>query len=154
MLSIILLATISACSQQQKVSDDFATVIKVVDGDTVVLSINGSTETVRLIGVNTPETVHPTKPVECFGPQASAFMHSVLKPKTKVQLRRDVEARDRYQRLLVYLYMTDGTFINQELLRLGFARTMSIQPNTAFASKFAAVQTQANKNRIGLWLNC
>jgi micrococcal nuclease len=69
-------------------------------------------------------------------------------------VQRDVEARDRYQRLLVYLYLLDGTFFNQEMLRLGFARTMNIAPNTAFAANFASIETAARKNQIGLWLRC
>ena len=81
-------------------------------------------------------------------------MHTLLQPKTKVRVQRDIEARDRYQRLLVYVYLADGTFVNQELLRLGFARTMSISPNTAFATKFATIETAAHQNRIGLWLTC
>ena len=133
---------------------DVASVVRVIDGDTVVLRLQGAVETVRLIGVDTPETVHPTKPVECFGPEASAFTHSTLKPKTQVRVQRDVEARDRYQRLLDYLYLIDGTFINQELLRLGFARTLSIAPNTAFSAKFASIETAARENQIGLWLKC
>ncbi len=144
----------SSCASPKQLPSDVASVIKVIDGDTVILRLQGAIETVRLIGVDTPETVHPTKPVECFGPEASAFTHSVLKPKTQVRVQRDVEARDRYQRLLVYLYLLDGTFINQELLRLGFARTMNIAPNTAFATSFALIETAARKNRIGLWLKC
>jgi micrococcal nuclease len=144
----------SSCVGQQKLPSDVASVIRVIDGDTIVLRLQGAIETVRLIGVDTPETVHPTKPVECFGPEASAFTHSVLKPQTQVRVQRDVEARDRYQRLLVYLYLLDGTFFNQEMLRLGFARTMNIAPNTAFATNFASIETAARKNQIGLWLRC
>jgi len=153
MLTIVLSFS-SSCSSPQQLPSDVASVIRVIDGDTVVLRLQGVIETVRLIGVDTPETVHPTKPVGCFGPEASAFTHSALKPKTQVRVQRDVEARDRYQRLLVYLYLLDGTFINQELLRLGFARTMNITPNTAFATKFASIETVARENQIGLWLKC
>ncbi|GBL20744.1 thermonuclease [Acidimicrobiaceae bacterium] len=144
----------SSCTSPEQLPSDVATVVRVIDGDTVVLRLQGAIETVRLIGVDTPETVHPTKPIECFGPEASAFTHSVLKPKTQVRVQRDVEARDRYQRLLVYIYLTDGTFINQELLRLGFARTLNIAPNTAFATIFASIETAARENQIGLWLKC
>lgn len=144
----------SSCTSPEQLPSDVATVVRVIDGDTVVLRLQGAIETVRLIGVDTPETVHPTKPIECFGPEASAFTHSVLKPKTQVRVQRDVEARDRYQRLLVYIYLTDGTFINQELLRLGFARTLNIAPNTAFATRFASIETAARENQIGLWLKC
>ncbi len=144
----------SSCASPKQLPSDVATIIRVIDGDTVVLRLQGEIETVRLIGVDTPETVHPTKPVECFGPEASAFTHSVLKPKTQVRVQRDVEARDRYQRLLIYLYLIDGTFVNQELLRLGFARTMSIAPNTAFANRFTSIENVARENQIGLWLKC
>ena len=144
----------SSCNSPQQLPSDVASVIKVIDGDTIILRLQGAIETVRLIGVDTPETVHPTKPVECFGPEASAFTHSALKPKTQVRVQRDVEARDRYQRLLVYLYLIDGTFVNQELLRLGFARTMNIAPNTVFATNFASIETAARKNQIGLWQKC
>ncbi len=144
----------SSCASPQQLPSDVASVIKVIDGDTVILRLQGAIETVRLIGVDTPETVHPTKLVECFGPEASAFTHSVLKPETQVRVQRDVEARDRYQRLLVYLYLIDGTFVNQELLQLGFARTMNIAPNTVFATNFASIETAARKNQIGLWLKC
>ncbi len=144
----------SSCSSTQQLPSDVATVIKVIDGDTVVLRLQGAIETVRLIGVDTPETVHPTKPVECFGPEASAFAHSVLKPKTQVRLQRDVEARDRFRRLLVYIYLIDGTFVNQELLRLGFARTLSISPNTAFTAEFDSIETAARDSQIGLWSKC
>lgn len=154
LFGLLLTLTICSCAGSKTLPNDIAVVIRVIDGDTVVLNLQGSTETVRLIGVNTPETVHPSKPVECFGPEASAFMHTLLQPKTKVRVQRDIEARDRYQRLLVYIYLADGTFVNQELLRLGFARTMSISPNTAFATKFAAIETAAHQNRIGLWLAC
>lgn len=154
LLLTIVLSFSTSCSNPQQLPSDVASVIRVIDGDTVVLRLQGTIETVRLIGIDTPETVHPTKPVGCFGPEASAFTHSVLKPKTQVRVQRDIEARDRYQRLLVYLYLIDGTFINQELLRLGFARTMNIAPNTAFATKFASIETVARENQIGLWLKC
>lgn len=153
-VSIICLYTTSSCANPKQSPSDVATVIKVIDGDTVVLRLQGAIETVRLIGIDTPETVHPTKPVECFGPEASAFTHSLLEPKTQVRVQRDVEARDRYQRLLVYLYLLDGTFVNQELLRLGFARAMSIAPNMVYADRFASIETKTKENRIGLWLRC
>ncbi len=158
-LQIFLILTIissfsASCNNSQQLPGDVASVIRVIDGDTLVLRLQGAVETVRLIGVDTPETVHPTKPVECLGPEASAFIHSVLKPQTQVRVQRDVEARDRYRRLLVYLYLMDGTFVNQELLRLGFARTLSIAPNTAFTAKFASIETAARENQIGLWSKC
>ncbi|MFM8003171.1 MAG: thermonuclease family protein, partial [Actinomycetota bacterium] len=107
-----------------------ARVVKVVDGDTLVVSVQNQIETVRLIGVDTPETVHPTKGVECFGPEASQFTKSTLKIGTVVRLARGDEPRDRYQRLLVYLFFVDGRFFNELLIDKGMARTLSIEPNT------------------------
>ena len=145
---------INSCGQTLKLPSDVAIVLKVVDGDTVVLDLDGSTETVRLIGIDTPETVHPSKPVECFGPEASAYLQALLKPNTRVRVQRDIEARDRYKRLLVYIYLLDGTFVNEQLLRKGFARTLRIEPNTTFATKFASTETGARANRVGLWQAC
>lgn len=129
-------------------------IMRVVDGDTIILRLQNKTETVRLLGIDTPETVHPTKPVECFGPEASAFTKDTLKIGSTVKLVRDVEPRDRFQRLLVYLYLTDGTLFNQLLIDRGFARTLSIEPNTAFASQFADHESSARDRRIGLWQSC
>ena len=145
---------INSCSQSSNLPNDLAKVLQVVDGDTVVLDLDGSTETVRLIGINTPETVHPSKPVECFGPEASVYLQALLKPNTRVRVQRDIEARDRYKRLLVYIYLLDGTFVNEQLLRKGFARTLQIEPNTTFATIFALIETGARTNRVGLWQAC
>ncbi|MFM8947903.1 MAG: thermonuclease family protein, partial [Acidimicrobiaceae bacterium] len=92
---------------------DVATIESVIDGDTIVLRVQNQTETVRLLGVDTPETVHPSKPIECYGPEASAFTKATLAKGSTVKLLRDVEPRDRFQRLLVYLFLADGTLFNQ-----------------------------------------
>lgn len=132
-----------------------ATVRKVVDGDTVVVRLGGRTETVRLIGVDTPETKHPTKPVGCFGPEASAHTTSLLPKGTEVALVRDVEARDKYGRLLAYVYrLSDNLFVNQELVAGGWAVPLSIEPNTAHESLFAAAATSAEAADLGLWGRC
>jgi micrococcal nuclease len=128
--------------------------VSVVDGDTIVLRVQDQTEIVRLLGIDTPETVHPTKPIECFGPEASAFTKATLVEGSLVKLLRDVEPRDRYQRLLVYLFLADGTLFNQLLIDRGLARTLSIEPNTAFASQFASHESSARNRRVGLWLSC
>ena len=96
-----------------------ATVLEVIDGDTVRLDLDGSRESVRLIGVNTPETKHPTKGVECFGPEASAFLARWLQPGTRVRVERDLEARDAYRRLLLYVFVDTSAgqrFVNLELV--------------------------------------
>lgn len=103
-----------------------ASVIRVVDGDTVVVSISGQDETVRLLGVDTPETVAPNRPVECYGPEASAALAALLPEGTEVDIVIDAEPRDRYQRLLAYVFRRDdGAFVNAELLAEGTARTLS-----------------------------
>jgi micrococcal nuclease len=131
------------------------TVREVIDGDTVVLDVNGRDETVRLIGVDTPETKHPTKPVECFGPEASDFTKRLLSKGTSVRIERDRELRDHFGRLLVYLYRADdGAFVNLELARNGLARTLPIAPNTAHAADFAGATGEAQGAGRGLWAAC
>ncbi|MFM8948258.1 MAG: thermonuclease family protein, partial [Acidimicrobiaceae bacterium] len=87
-------------------------------------------------------------------PEASAFTKATLAKGSTVKLLRDVEPRDRFQRLLVYLFLADGTLFNQLLIDRGFARTLSIEPNTAFASQFATHESNAKDRRVGLWQSC
>lgn len=157
--AVSCVALASGCSRSRAdVSDDGhvrATVVRVVDGDTVILSIGGERETVRLVGVNTPETVKPDTPVECYGPEASAFTKSYLPRGSSVYVKRDVEARDKYGRLLLYVWRSnDDEFVNRELLALGYARVMSIEPNTAFAPDFARAASDARTAGLGLWSAC
>lgn len=153
--SLTVLLAVAACGQPRNSAADIATVIEVIDGDTVDLSIAGHRQRVRLIGVDTPETKHPNKPVQCFGHEASAFTESLLAPGTKVRLERDAEARDTYDRLLVYLFRgSDNMFINLELVRRGFAHLLTIEPNIAYLEKFVAAARDARSNNEGLWQAC
>lgn len=130
-------------------------VVSVSDGDTVKVRIDGKKETIRLIGVDTPETVHPTKGVQCFGPEASDFTKHSLTPGMRVRLVRDVEARDKYGRLLAYLYVAEtDVFFNLELVRLGFARPYPFPPNTTHEQDFADAAWDAQRNARGLWRAC
>lgn len=132
-----------------------ATVVKVIDGDTIEVSLARKSRLVRLIGVDTPETVHPTKPVECFGPQASQFTASQLPEKSAVRLVLDAEPKDRYGRLLAYVYRgSDNVFINHEIARRGFARPLSIAPNTAHSDDMAEAARLARIDNLGIWSNC
>ncbi len=99
-------------------ADERGKVVKIVDGDTIKVKIGGSTETVRLIGVDTPETVHPNRPVEYFGKEASAFTKRMANGKS-VRLEDDPECtnRDKYGRLLRYVYLPDGTMLNGLIIR-------------------------------------
>lgn len=133
-----------------------ATVERVVDGDTVQLNLAGSgTESARLLGIDTPESVKPDSPVECYGPEASKHTAELLPPGTQVLIQRDREARDRYGRLLVYLWRReDGLFVNQALLTDGYASVLSISPNTARRAELAAAERTARQARAGLWGAC
>lgn len=134
---------------------DRAVVAEVVDGDTVDLDIGGRRERVRLLGVDAPESVHPSVPVQCFGAEASAALGQLLTPGTEVRLRRDVEARDRYDRLLLYLYrVDDDLFVNQWILAQGLADTAFYEPNTTLAAPLRQARGQAMAGGIGLWGSC
>lgn len=131
-----------------------ALVTSVVDGDTVKVKIDGKQETVRYIGVDTPETKKPNTPVQCYGPAASRLNHRLVEGE-RVRLQLDRETRDRYGRLLAYVYrQRDGLFVNAALLRGGYARTLTIPPNTAHRADFAQLTTSAERKRRGLWQSC
>ena len=129
-----------------------ARVVRVVDGDTIVVSVHGADEYVRYIGVDTPETVKPDTPVQCFGPRASAENHRLVEGRT-VRLAFDAEARDDYGRLLAYVY-TGQRFVNGALVRGGYARTLPIAPNTAHAAEFHRLAARAARAGRGLWGAC
>jgi micrococcal nuclease len=127
----------------------------VVDGDTVDVTIDGVEERVRLIGIDTPETKKPNTPVECFGPEASAFTESLLPIGTAVRIERDIVGRDDYGRILGYLYRAgDGIFVNYEMVRQGFARPLTIAPNTTHERLFVSAARSANDDDAGLWAAC
>jgi micrococcal nuclease len=129
------------------------TVVRVVDGDTIeVARGRNDTDTVRLLGINTPETHHPTKPVECFGPEAAAFTEEQLTGRS-VQLEYDIEGRDRYGRRLAYV-VVDGERFNDELLRRGYARLLVIEPNHAHARTMLREELDAKRAGRGLWSEC
>lgn len=129
--------------------------MRVVDGDTVMLDFGDVTDTVRLIGIDTPETVRPDSPVECFGPEASAFTKSLLPEGTSVRVERDLEARDDYGRLLGYVHRTaDGLFVNLAIVEQGYARPLAIAPNTTHVDAFVQAARRAERADLGLWGAC
>lgn len=129
-----------------------AYVSRVVDGDTVEVQLDGREEDVRYIGVDTPETVKPDTPVQCFGPQASAFNHGLVEHR-RVRLVFGEERRDVYGRLLAYVYLGDR-LVNAELVRRGLARTLTIPPNDRFADRFKRLEIAAARGGRGLWGAC
>lgn len=130
---------------------EFYEIKKFVDGDTFWID-DGSEKglKVRLIGVDTPETVHPRKPVEYYGREASNFVKNLLHNK-KVRLEFDVDTTDRYGRLLAYVYLKNGTFLNEALVKRGYAKVSTVPPNVKYADYFKRLERFARKNDLGLW---
>ncbi len=131
-------------------------VVKVVDGDTITVSIRGKNESVRLLGIDTPETVDPRKPVQCFGKAASDKMKSfVLGKYVKLVDDSTQGNRDKYKRLLRYVYLPDSkaTFINGEMIKQGYAFSYKQYP-TKMLEKFNSFERYARENNLGLWGTC
>jgi micrococcal nuclease len=129
-------------------------VVRVVDGDTILVALGGRRERVRYIGMDTPETVKPRTPVQCFGKKASAENRRLVAGRD-VRLVADAEARDRYGRMLAYVYRaSDGMFINAELVQRGYATPLSIRPNVRFAARFRTLAREARRGGRGLWSAC
>lgn len=146
---------LAACRDTGADPPGTAEVVEVVDGDTIEVRLAGARETVRLLGIDTPETVAPGQPVGCFGPEASERTKSLLPPGTEVRLTRDVEARDRFDRLLAYVVRADDElFVNRALLAEGFARPLSIAPNDAHRADLSAAAAEARAAGRGLWSAC
>lgn len=133
------------------------TVKRVVDGDTVRIVLDGKEEPVRLIGVDTPETVDPRRPDGCYGKEASDYTKALLPPGTEVRLVRDISERDRTSshRLLFYIYRaSDGLFVNADLVREGFAIAKPYPPDVAHAGEFSTLEHQARTKKAGMWNAC
>lgn len=126
-----------------------AKVVRVIDGDTI--EIEGG-ERVRYIGIDAPETVEPQKPVECFGPEASNKNKELVEGKT-VRLEKDMTDRDKYNRLLRYVYVGEN-LINTELVQLGFARAWAYPPDVKYQNEINAAEQTAKKIKSGLWTAC
>jgi len=130
----------------------YVKVEKVVDGDTVDVSIEGKTTRVRLIGINSPESVDPRKPVECFGIEASNKAKELLSGKfVKLEIDDRQQNIDRYGRLLRYVYLEDGTNFNKEMVELGFANEYTYQTSYKYQGEFKEAEADAKINKRGLW---
>ncbi len=126
-----------------------------VDGDTVRVDLDGTEEAVRLIGIDTPETHGPGGLRECFGAEATKHLEQLLPDGSAITLVRDVDGRDRYERLLAYVYRADdGTFVNLAMARDGFAAVLTYPPNVAHADDFVAAVAEARADQRGLWAAC
>jgi micrococcal nuclease len=134
--------------------DRAARVLRVVDGDTILVSLGGRRERVRYIGIDTPESVKPGSPVECFAKRAAARNRALVDGR-RVTLRFDAEERDRYGRLLAYVHRdTPPRFVNAALVSEGYAQTLTIPPNVAQAELFGRLQREAREAGRGLWSAC
>lgn len=133
-------------SLEHKEKTEYREVIRVIDGDTIVLDGN---EKVRLIGVDTPETKHPEKTVQYFGKEASAFTKRMVEGK-KVRLEYDWPKRDKYERLLAYVYLKDGTFLNAEIIKQGYGFAYTRFP-FKYLDAFRQYEREARENDRGLW---
>lgn len=129
------------------------TVERIVDGDTLYLA--DLDERLRLIGIDTPETRHPDRGVECFGRRAAAHLADLVPPGTAVRVVFDVERRDRYGRPLGYLYRAeDDRFVNRAMVADGYARVSTVPPNVARAEVLRAAERRARAAGRGLWTAC
>lgn len=125
---------------------------RVIDGDTIVVFDGTKNETVRLIGINTPETVDPRRPVECFGKEASEVAHRLL-DNARVRLEFDASQgeRDKYQRVLAYVFLEDGTFFNKYMIEEGYAYEYTYNIPYVYQEEFTQAQQLAETNGKGLW---
>ena len=150
----ILEAKVQALEAEKGTSDEWYRVLRVVDGDTIKIETGKSGQYigVRYIGVDTPETVDPRKPVEYFGQEAAEYNSKLVEGKS-VRLEFDVQKRDKYKRLLAYVFLPDGTFVNAELVKNGYARVATYPPNVKHQDLFLKLEREARENNRGLWGN-
>lgn len=143
------------------ITGERAVVTKVVDGDTIVVN---NSQTVRLIGIDTPETVDPRRPVGCFGKEASNEAKGLLSGK-EIILQKDVSETDKYKRLLRYVFLPladnqtlpagrQVLFVNDYLVREGFAKVLTYPPDVKYNEKFRQAEKEARENQRGLWGRC
>jgi len=163
-LLIVLVFLTAGCEieiEQNSATDEPASadtfrVVRVVDGDTIIVEIDGRQERLRYIGVDTPESVQPNTPVECFGREASAENARLVEGK-RVELERDVSDRDRFDRLLRYVYVVENgqrVFVNEALVANGFAYASTFPPDVKFEDDLRAAQREARDAKRGLWGAC
>lgn len=143
---------VATSSPTPTVQSDLYAVSSVIDGDTIQVVIDSKKETLRLIGIDTPETVDPRKPIQCFGKEASAKAKSLLSGKF-VRLESDPtqDERDKYQRLLRYVFLEDGTNFNKLMISEGYAYEYTYNIPYKYQSEFKQAQKEAEANKVGLW---
>ena len=129
-----------------------AQVTSVVDGDTIKVSLGGETVTIRIIGIDTPETVNPRSPVQCYGREATNNMKLLVDGKTVyLEVDPSQDDRDRYKRLLRFVFMPDGTDVGLSMIADGFAHEYTYDKPYTYQQKYLAAQENARKKNRGLW---
>jgi micrococcal nuclease len=149
---LILFFTCSCLTGREYIGSDYMEVIRVIDGDTFVAD-DGSEKgmIIRLIGVDAPESRNTgRKKTGYYGQQSKEFLKKLLEGR-KVRLEYDVSRKDKYRRTLAYVYLEDGTFVNAELVKKGYAMIMTVPPNVKYADKFVKLQRRARNSKKGLW---
>ena len=152
--SVILAASVAAgIAGCGSASADAQTgeVVRIVDGDTLVINFENEDQTVRLLNIDTPETKHPDKAVECLGPEATAFLERTLPPGTPVGLDFDVERTDQYDRVLAAVALEDGTLVNAEIARQGLGIAVVFEPNSKYFDVVRDAQAEATAGEMGLY---
>lgn len=149
LLLLILSPSITNAENKTSSSNNFHYCSYVIDGDTIIVIINGKKEKVRLIGVDTPETDGPYTKEEPFGKEASAFTKKITEGK-RVSLEYDWQRRDKYGRLLAYVYLEDGTFLNAEIIRQGYGTAFN-KFKYKYRDSFKRYEREARENKRGLW---
>ncbi len=139
----------TASSIEMIAGEESAMVSRVIDGDTIVLATG---EKVRYIGMDTPELVHPKKPVECFAKEAKEANQKLVEGRA-VRLEKDVSERDKYGRLLRYVFVGD-IMVNDYLVRQGFAHVSTYPPDVRYQEQFRQAEREARENNRGLWAGC
>jgi micrococcal nuclease len=135
----------------QKKRAGYFTVTRVLDGDTIEIERNGRKESIRLIGIDTDELEKDRVDPESYAWQATMFVFSLIEPDPQVKLEFDREREDKYERTLAYVYLPDGRMLNKEVIANGWAKTLTIEPNSRHAKDFAAAEAHARQARIGRW---
>ena len=126
-------------------------VVRVVDGDTIIVDIDGAETRVRIIGIDTPESVHPDDTLNSERGKVASDYTSALLTGKQVYLEYGEEKTDKYGRTLAYVFLSDKTMIEAELLKNGMAEVMTIEPNSKYASYFECIEDEAKRNRSGFW---
>lgn len=148
------LVAVAGCTATPGPVPPLAQVLEITDGDTIVVRSGPHTESVRLLGIDTPEVAHHGRSAECFGPEAAQRTAALAPVGSIVRLDRDAEARDVYDRVLAYVTTADGRVVNLVLAAEGFATPLAISPNYALADTIAALSSAAASQGLGLWGAC